>query len=86
MFKKSLIAAALILGASSLFGAEPSKDVNVLATFVDKVASERAGALQENLKKQVDAKVSCVQDKPYDYKKGRLIVVLAMALSSLLTI
>lgn len=51
MFKKSLIAAALILGASSLFGAEPSKDVNVLDTFVDKVASERAGALQENLKK-----------------------------------
>lgn len=74
MFKKSLIAAALILGASSLFGAEPSKDVNVLATFVDKVASERAGALQENLKKQVDAKVSCVQDKPYDYKKGRLTI------------
>lgn len=73
MLKKSLVA-ALILGASSLFAVETADRTSLTNTFLDGVAKERTTMLQERIKKEVDAKVSCSVGKPYNYKKGRIDV------------
>ncbi|WP_107812458.1 hypothetical protein [Campylobacter concisus] len=73
MLKKSLVA-VLILSASSLFATDAVDRTSLTKTFIDGVAQERAAMLQERIKKEVNAKVTCSVGKPYDYKKGRITV------------
>ena len=73
MLKKSLIA-ALILGASSLMAADQVDRASLTKSFIDGVTKERAAMLQERIKKEVNAKVSCSEGKPYNYKEGRLTI------------